>query len=139
MESNVREQPAATAGADLPRQPGHPNLLRGGWAKGQSGNPRGLGHRSVKQLIEILGADFEARSACEELLLEQSARLLLKAEKSGNVDAAIRAFGAVRRLLTHLHRRRAEDAPPSPRTSMPWSPDRERYGLLDRPVKGSAE
>jgi hypothetical protein len=122
MESTIQKQPAVSGVSQAER------IRPWRWAKGQSGNPRGLGHRSVKQIIEVLGAEFEVPTPVEQLLIEQAARLLLKAEKSGNADICVRAFSAVRRLLAHLRRQRIEDAPPPPRPPLPWNPTREQLG-----------
>jgi hypothetical protein len=125
MESTIEKQPGVT-GAEH---------LRGyRWVKGQSGNP--LGRRTNKQRIaerDVLADEFAAPTPVERLLLEQAARLLVRAENAMDADIAVRAFGAVRRLLANLRARRDVDAPPRA-APLPWSPIRERVGLCE-PVK----
>jgi hypothetical protein len=112
-----------------------PPRRKGQWAPGQSGNPLGLAvvrlrhEQRLAELFDALVADFPSPSQAEAAMLQQAARLLLRSERASirvryrDGDVAVRAAGAAKRILTSLHYRRRETAPPSPR---PWSPFKER-------------
>jgi hypothetical protein len=136
MESTIEKQPIA---ADDEQRGSPADRLRPyRWVKGQSGNPKG--RRTTPQRIaeryEVLAGEFAAPTPVERLMLHEAAKLLVRAERSGDPDICVRTLGCVRRLLDGLRQRRVEDAPPPPRPPLPWSPARERYGLCE-PAKES--
>jgi hypothetical protein len=137
MESSTEKQVPRTDVDQKPRRPGQ-------FAPGVSGNPLGRSvtkvrtERRLAELFEAVAADFPAPSPCEVALLQQAARLLLRAERSTKVryrdgDVAVRCANGARRILASLQHRRRETAPPSP-----WSPMRERAGMCD-PAPEKAE
>jgi hypothetical protein len=98
----MNQQPTVLDQTEKPR--GHYR-----WPKGVSGNPLGRGSpaQRVGELITIMRADFRGKlSGIETSLLEQAARLLVRAERTVDHDVAVRAAGAASRLLMLIQRKR---------------------------------
>jgi hypothetical protein len=74
---------------------------------GVSGNPSGVAKHPasarIAELIDQWTADFDGRlTAIERSLLQQAARLLVKAERTKNPDIAVRASSAASRMLASV-------------------------------------
>jgi hypothetical protein len=89
--------------AQRPRVVGRP------WKSGQSGNPSGsrVLNQRIADLFNTLAADFggeAALSAIDRALLMQSCVLLTRAQRTRDVDAAVRLTSEARRGLMALRR-----------------------------------
>ena len=90
---------------------GAPQRKHGGrpFPPGVSGNPRGGGAVSARteELFVTMVVDFDSLSATDEILLRAACRLLARAEKTKDVDAAVRLNSEARRGIDSLRRRHA--------------------------------
>ena len=82
-------------------------INRQGFQPGTSGNPRGASVISVRtdELFASMAADFTSLSATDEIMLRANCRLLARAEKTRDVDAAVRLNSEARRGIDALRRR----------------------------------
>jgi hypothetical protein len=93
--------------ADQPKPRGRP------FSPGVSGDPTGgaatkaLIKQRVAELVEEWSADFEGRlTAIERSLLQQAARLLIRAERTHDPDIAVRASGTSARMLASVRNKK---------------------------------
>jgi hypothetical protein len=110
MESDPQtDQPTAATEqqADQRKQRGRP------FAPGVSGDPTGgratkaLIHQRVTALVEEWTADFEGGvTSIERSLLQQAARLLIRAERTHDADVAVRASSVAQRMLGSVRTKR---------------------------------
>jgi hypothetical protein len=133
----MEQQPTVSDQTEKPR--GHYR-----WPKGVSGNPLGRGSpaQRVGELITIMRADFRGKlSGIETSLLEQAARLLVRAERTVDHDVAVRAAGAASRLLMLIQRkrRRHRRGPPSVREQRLMEAEVDLPPLRERIAAAEAE
>ena len=90
----------------------------GRFLPGHSGNP--LGARGVSKRFAELASDFggvERLSPTDATLLRLACRLLTRAERAGDDDAAVRAASEARRILAAI-RKSAGAAPGQPQHTL---------------------
>jgi hypothetical protein len=108
------DQPATA----IPQQ--HDNQqrkLRGKpFAPGVSGNPLGP-HAVVKErvaeLVAAMAADLGELTGIDAVVLQQAARLLVRAERTKNPDIAVRASSVAQRMLASLSKKRSKRGRPT--------------------------
>jgi hypothetical protein len=115
------------------------------WPPGTSGNLNGRGsmNKRAAALFEVLSADFcgadTTLSAIDRALLEQACRLLVRAERECDADAAVRLTSEARRGLMALRRHGASVPREEPMASEVL---RARYSgtasLVDEPESEAA-
>jgi hypothetical protein len=114
MESSTEIDHAAAATGQQANQP----KLRGRpFSPGVSGDPTGgratkaLIKQRIAELVEEWSADFEGRlTGIERSLLEQAARLLIRAERTHNPDIAVRASSVAQRMLASVRNKKRKRA-----------------------------
>lgn len=87
------------------------------WPAGVSGNPSGAAGLSMRaaELFDRLAGDFGgaaalSASAIDSEMLRQAARLMARAARTRDADAAVRLTSEARRLVETLRRRKREPA-----------------------------
>jgi hypothetical protein len=120
--------------AQRPRVVGRP------WKPGQSGNPSGARvlNQRIADLFNTLAVDFggeAALSAIDRALLMQSCVLLTRAQRTRDVDAAVRLTSESRRGLMALrrHRRSPDVATLSLREQLQIEADAAAGAAVDGP------
>jgi hypothetical protein len=101
----MSEQSTATVAQRRGFQPGN----RQGFQPGVSGNPQGGRVINIRadELFAEMAVDFGPLSATDTILLRADCRLLARAEKTKDDDAAIRLKSEARRGIDALRRRHA--------------------------------
>jgi hypothetical protein len=115
MGSEMDQAVAATEQqADQPKPRGRP------FSPGVSGDPTGgratkaLIKQRIAELVEEWSADFEGRlTGIERSLLEQAARLLIRAERTHNPDICVRASSVAQRMLAAVRNKKRKVGRPT--------------------------